>query len=100
MPRKVLLADLVIDASGARLTQPQRGWPRSGYARPDPEQVRIKRPAAPTPPDLPASDRCPQHGDLAILDAATPQLPRAGAAAALQGDPRGYGDAGRHSPLR
>ena len=79
---EVLLADLVIDASGRGSRTPT--WLDSlGYARPDrgagADRAGLRH------PDLPASDRC-LNGDLAILDAATPQLPRTGALLALEGD--------------
>jgi 2-polyprenyl-6-methoxyphenol hydroxylase-like FAD-dependent oxidoreductase len=79
---EVLLADLVVDASGRGSRTPT--WLDSlGYPRPDLEQVRI---------GLAYATRIYRHpadalnGDLAILDAATPQLPRTGALMALEGD--------------
>ena len=79
---EVLVADLVVDASGRGSRTP--GWLESlGYTPPEREQVRIglaysTRIYRLTPGAL--------HGDLAILDAATPQLPRTGALLALEGD--------------
>ena len=79
---EVLLADLVIDASGRGSRTPT--WLDSlGYARPDLEQVRIGLAYATRIYRLPTDAL---NGDLAILDAATPQLPRTGALLALEGD--------------
>jgi 2-polyprenyl-6-methoxyphenol hydroxylase-like FAD-dependent oxidoreductase len=79
---EVLVADLVVDASGRGSRTP--AWLESlGYTPPEQEQVRI---------GLAYSTRIYRlatgalHGDLAILDAATPQLPRTGALLALEGD--------------
>ena len=79
---EVLVADLVVDASGRGSRTP--AWLESlGYARPDKEQVRIGLAYATRMYRL-ATDAL--HGDLAILDAATPELPRTGALLALEGD--------------
>ena len=79
---EVLVADLVVDASGRGSRTP--AWLESlGYARPDKEQVRIGLAYATRIYRL-ATDAL--HCDLAILDAATPELPRTGALLALEGD--------------
>jgi 2-polyprenyl-6-methoxyphenol hydroxylase-like FAD-dependent oxidoreductase len=79
---EVLIADLVIDASGRGSRTP--AWLESlGYARPEQDQVRIGL-AYSTRLYRLANDAL--HGDLAILDAATPELPRTGALLALEGD--------------
>jgi 2-polyprenyl-6-methoxyphenol hydroxylase-like FAD-dependent oxidoreductase len=79
---EVLAADLVIDASGRGSRTP--AWLESlGYPRPELEQVRIGLAYATRIYRLPTDAL---HGDLAILDAATPQLPRTGALMALEGD--------------
>ncbi len=79
---EVLLADLVVDASGRGSRTP--AWLDSlGYSRPDLEQVRIGLGYATRIYRLPTDAL---NGDLAILDAATPQLPRTGALLALEGD--------------
>jgi 2-polyprenyl-6-methoxyphenol hydroxylase-like FAD-dependent oxidoreductase len=79
---EVLAADLVIDASGRGSRTPV--WLESlGYPRPELEQVRIGLAYATRIYRLPTDAL---HGDLAILDAATPQLPRTGALLALEGD--------------
>ena len=65
---EVLVADLVVDASGRGSRTPT--WLESlGYARPDLEQVRIGLAYATRIYRLPTDAL---HGDLAILDAATP----------------------------
>lgn len=79
---ELLGADLVVDATGRGSRAP--AWLEAlGYSRPAKEQVRIGLGYATRtyrlPPD--ATD-----GDLAILDAATPQHPRTGALQALEGD--------------
>ena len=79
---EVLLADLVVDASGRGSRTPT--WLDSlGYSRPDLEQVRIGLAYATRMYRLPTDAL---NNDLAILDAATPQLPRTGALLALEGD--------------
>jgi 2-polyprenyl-6-methoxyphenol hydroxylase-like FAD-dependent oxidoreductase len=79
---EVLGADLVVDATGRGSRTPV--WLESlGYRRPELEQVRIGLAYATRIYRL-ATDAL--HGDLAILDAATPQLPRTGALLALEGD--------------
>ena len=79
---EVLLADLVVDASGRGSRTPM--WLEAlGYSRPDLEQVRIGLAYATRIYRLPTDAL---NGDLAILDAATPQLPRTGALLALEGD--------------
>jgi 2-polyprenyl-6-methoxyphenol hydroxylase-like FAD-dependent oxidoreductase len=79
---EVLAADLVIDASGRGSRTP--AWLESlGYPRPELEQVQIGLAYATRIYRIPADAL---HGDLAILDAATPQLPRTGALMALEGD--------------
>jgi 2-polyprenyl-6-methoxyphenol hydroxylase-like FAD-dependent oxidoreductase len=79
---EVLGADLVVDASGRGSRTPV--WLESlGYARPELEQVRIGLAYATRIYRLATNAL---HGDLAILDAATPQLPRTGALLALEGD--------------
>jgi len=79
---ELLGADLVVDASGRGSRTP--AWLEAlGYPRPNKEQVRIGLGYATRTyrlsPD--AAD-----GDLAILDAATPEHPRTGALQALEGD--------------
>jgi 2-polyprenyl-6-methoxyphenol hydroxylase-like FAD-dependent oxidoreductase len=79
---EVLVADLVVDASGRGSRTP--AWLESlSYPRPQQEQVRIGLAYSSRIYRL-AADAL--HGDLAILDAATPQLPRTGALLALEGD--------------
>ena len=79
---EMLVADLVVDASGRGSRTP--AWLESlGYARPEQDQVRIGL-ASSTRLYRLANDAL--HGDLAILDAATPRLPRTGALLALEGD--------------
>jgi 2-polyprenyl-6-methoxyphenol hydroxylase-like FAD-dependent oxidoreductase len=78
---QLLGADLVVDASGRGSRTP--AWLEAlGYLRPEPEQVRIGLGYATRTYRLPAAAA---GGDLAILDAATPQLPRTGAIQALEG---------------
>ena len=79
---EVLLADLVVDASGRGSRTPM--WLEAlGYSRPDLERVRIGLAYATRMYRLPTDAL---NNDLAILDAATPQLPRTGALLALEGD--------------
>jgi len=79
---EVLLADLVVDASGRGSRTP--AWLESlGYPSPELEQVRIGLAYATRIYRLSPGAL---GGDLAILDAATPQLPRTGALLALEGD--------------
>jgi 2-polyprenyl-6-methoxyphenol hydroxylase-like FAD-dependent oxidoreductase len=79
---EVLGADLVIDATGRGSRTP--AWLESlGYARPEEDQVRIGLAYATRIYRL-SGDAL--NGDLAILDAATPELPRTGALLALEGD--------------
>ena len=79
---ELLAADLVVDASGRGSRTP--AWLDAlGYPRPDEEQVRIGLGYATRTYRLPADAL---DGDLAILDAATPQHPRTGALQALEGD--------------
>ena len=79
---EVLGADLVVDATGRGSRTPT--WLHAlGYARPDEEQVRVGLGYATRiyrlPPDA-------LGGDLAVLQAATPRHPRAGALQLLEGD--------------
>jgi 2-polyprenyl-6-methoxyphenol hydroxylase-like FAD-dependent oxidoreductase len=79
---EVLSADLVVDATGRGSRTPT--WLQAlGYARPDPEQVRVGLGYATRSYRLP-SDAL--DGDLAILDATTPEHPRGGALLRLEGD--------------
>jgi 2-polyprenyl-6-methoxyphenol hydroxylase-like FAD-dependent oxidoreductase len=74
-------ADLVVDASGRGSRAP--AWLDTlGYSRPDAEQVRIGLGYATRTYRLPPDAL---DGDLAILDAATPQHPRTGALQSLEG---------------
>ena len=78
---ELLAADLVIDASGRGSRTPV--WLDAlGYPRPAREQVRIGLGYATRTYRLPADAL---HGDLAVLQAATPQHPRTGALQALEG---------------
>ena len=79
---EVLTADLVVDASGRGSRAPVWLEPL-GYPRPELEQVRIGLAYATRIYRLPTDAL---HGDLAVLDAATAQLPRTGALLALEGD--------------
>jgi 2-polyprenyl-6-methoxyphenol hydroxylase-like FAD-dependent oxidoreductase len=78
----LLSADLVVDATGRGSRIPV--WLEAlGYARPQTEQVRVglgyaTRTYRPPPDAL--------DGDLAVLQAATPQHPRTGALQRLEGD--------------
>jgi 2-polyprenyl-6-methoxyphenol hydroxylase-like FAD-dependent oxidoreductase len=79
---EVLGADLVVDATGRGSRAPV--WLEAlGYVRPANEQVRIGLGYATRTYRLPADTL---DGDLAVLQAATPQHPRAGALQALEGD--------------
>jgi 2-polyprenyl-6-methoxyphenol hydroxylase-like FAD-dependent oxidoreductase len=79
---QVLGADLVVDATGRGSRTPI--WLQAlGYERPDAEQVRIGLGyATRTYRLLPDA----LDGDLAVLQAATPQHPRTGALQMLEGD--------------
>ena len=79
---EVLGADLVVDATGRGARTP--AWLEAlGYPRPPAEQVRVGLGYATRiyrlPPDA-------LGGDLAVLQAATPRHPRAGALQLLEGD--------------
>jgi 2-polyprenyl-6-methoxyphenol hydroxylase-like FAD-dependent oxidoreductase len=75
-------AELVVDATGRGSRTPV--WLEAlGYARPAKDQVRIGLGYATRTYRLP-SDAL--HGDLAVLQAATPQHPRTGALQRLEGD--------------
>jgi 2-polyprenyl-6-methoxyphenol hydroxylase-like FAD-dependent oxidoreductase len=79
---EALGADLVVDATGRGARTP--AWLEAlGYPRPEREQVRVGLGYASRiyrlPPDA-------LGGDLAVLQAATPRHPRAGALQALEGD--------------
>jgi len=79
---EILTANLVVDASGRGSRAPV--WLESlGYPQPEVEQVRIGLAYATRIYRIPTGTL---HGDLAVLDAATPQLPRTGALLALEGD--------------
>jgi 2-polyprenyl-6-methoxyphenol hydroxylase-like FAD-dependent oxidoreductase len=79
---EVLGADLVVDASGRGSRTPV--WLDAlGYPQPDEEQVRIGLGYATRTYRLPPDAL---DGDLAVLQAATPQHPRTGAIQALEGD--------------
>jgi 2-polyprenyl-6-methoxyphenol hydroxylase-like FAD-dependent oxidoreductase len=79
---ELLGADLVVDASGRGSRTP--AWLDAlGYPRPDREQVRIGLGYATRTYRLPPDAL---DGDLAVLDAATPQHPRSGAVQVLEGD--------------
>jgi 2-polyprenyl-6-methoxyphenol hydroxylase-like FAD-dependent oxidoreductase len=78
---ELLRADLVVDASGRGSRTPL--WLDAlGYPRPEREQVRIGLGYATRTYRLPPDAL---DGDLAILDAATPQHPRIGALLILEG---------------
>jgi 2-polyprenyl-6-methoxyphenol hydroxylase-like FAD-dependent oxidoreductase len=79
---EVLDADLIVDASGrgSRIPVWLDGF---GYPAPEREQVRIDLGYATQTFRLPASAL---NGDLAVLIAATPAHPRAGALQALEGN--------------
>jgi hypothetical protein len=77
-----LSADLVVDASGRGSRTP--AWLEAlGYPRPSEDQVRIGLGYA-TRTYRPPADAA--DGDLAILNAATPEHPRTGALQALEGN--------------
>jgi 2-polyprenyl-6-methoxyphenol hydroxylase-like FAD-dependent oxidoreductase len=79
---EVLGADLVVDASGRGSRAPL--WLEAlGYARPTKEQVRIGLGYATRTYRLPPDAL---DGDLAVLQAGTPQHPRTGALQRLEGD--------------
>jgi 2-polyprenyl-6-methoxyphenol hydroxylase-like FAD-dependent oxidoreductase len=79
---EVLAADLVVDATGRGSRTPI--WLHAlGYARPDAEQVRVGLGYATRTYRLPPDAL---DGDLAVLDAPTPQHPRGGALLRLEGD--------------
>jgi 2-polyprenyl-6-methoxyphenol hydroxylase-like FAD-dependent oxidoreductase len=79
---EVLGADLVVDATGRGSRTP--AWLDAlGYPRPEREQVRIGLGYATRTYRVPAAAL---DGDLAVLQAATPQHPRTGAIQALEGD--------------
>jgi 2-polyprenyl-6-methoxyphenol hydroxylase-like FAD-dependent oxidoreductase len=79
---EVLAADLVVDATGRGSRTP--AWLEGlGYPRPQREQVRIGLGYATRTYRLPADAL---GGDLAVLQAATPQHPRTGVIQALEGD--------------
>ena len=79
---EVLAADLVVDATGRGSRTP--AWlDELGYPRPEREQIRIGLGYATRIYRLPAAAL---DGDLAVLQAATPQHPRTGAIQALEGD--------------
>ena len=75
-------ADLVVDATGRGSRTP--AWLHAlGYARPDEEQVRVGLGYATRTYRLPPDAL---DGDLAVLDATTPEHPRGGALLRLEGD--------------
>jgi 2-polyprenyl-6-methoxyphenol hydroxylase-like FAD-dependent oxidoreductase len=79
---ELLAADLVVDATGRGSRTP--AWLEAlGYPRPATQQVRIGLGYATRIYRLPAHAL---GGDLAILQAATPQHPRTGALQVLEGD--------------
>jgi 2-polyprenyl-6-methoxyphenol hydroxylase-like FAD-dependent oxidoreductase len=79
---ELLGADLVVDASGRGSRTP--AWLDAlGYPRPERDEVRIGLGYATRTYRLP-SDAL--DGDLAVVQAATPQHPRTGALQALEGD--------------
>jgi 2-polyprenyl-6-methoxyphenol hydroxylase-like FAD-dependent oxidoreductase len=79
---ELLGADLVVDASGRGSRTPV--WLEAlGYPRPETEQVRIGLGYATRTYRLPVAAL---DGDLAVLDAATPQHPRTGFLQVLEGD--------------
>jgi 2-polyprenyl-6-methoxyphenol hydroxylase-like FAD-dependent oxidoreductase len=79
---ELLGADLVVDATGRGSRTPV--WLDAlGYPRPEPEQVRIGLGYASRTYRLPPGAL---DGQLAVLQAATPQHPRSGAVQALEGD--------------
>jgi 2-polyprenyl-6-methoxyphenol hydroxylase-like FAD-dependent oxidoreductase len=79
---EVLGADLVVDATGRGSRTPI--WLEAlGYARPETEQVRVGLGYATRTYRLPPDAL---DGDLAVLDAMTPDHPRGGALLRLEGD--------------
>ena len=79
---RVLGADLVVDATGRGSRTPV--WLEAlGYSRPQEDQVRIGLGYATRTYRLPPDAL---GGDLAVLQAATPQHPRTGALQVLEGD--------------
>jgi 2-polyprenyl-6-methoxyphenol hydroxylase-like FAD-dependent oxidoreductase len=79
---EVLGADLVVDATGRGSRTPI--WLEAlGYARPETEQVRVGLGYATRTYRLPPDAL---DGDLAVLDATTPDHPRGGALLRLEGD--------------
>jgi 2-polyprenyl-6-methoxyphenol hydroxylase-like FAD-dependent oxidoreductase len=79
---ELLGADLVVDATGRGSRTPI--WLEAlGYARPDQEQVRVGLGYATRTYRLPPDAL---DGDLAVLDAPTPEHPRGGALLLLEGD--------------
>jgi 2-polyprenyl-6-methoxyphenol hydroxylase-like FAD-dependent oxidoreductase len=79
---QVLGADLVVDATGRGSRTPV--WLEAlGYARPETEQVRIGLGYATRTYRLPPDAL---HGDLGIVQAATPQHPRSGVLLLLEDD--------------
>jgi len=79
---EVLGADLVVDATGRGSRTPI--WLEAlGYARPETEQVRVGLGYATRTYQLPPDAL---DGDLAVLDATTPDHPRGGALLRLEGD--------------
>jgi 2-polyprenyl-6-methoxyphenol hydroxylase-like FAD-dependent oxidoreductase len=75
-------ADLVVDATGRGSRTPI--WLEAlGYARPETEQVRVGLGYATRTYRLPPDAL---DGDLAVLDATTPEHPRGGALLLLEGD--------------
>ena len=79
---EVLAAELVVDATGRGSRAPAR-LDALGFPRPEREQVRIGLGYATRTFRLPTAAL---DGDLAVLQAATPQHPRTGALQALEGD--------------
>jgi 2-polyprenyl-6-methoxyphenol hydroxylase-like FAD-dependent oxidoreductase len=81
-PEELLGADLVVDASGRGSRTPI--WLQElGYARPSEEQVRIGLGYATRTYRLPPDAL---HGDVGLVQAATPQHPRSGVLVLLEGD--------------
>jgi 2-polyprenyl-6-methoxyphenol hydroxylase-like FAD-dependent oxidoreductase len=79
---ELLGADLVVDATGRGARTPI--WLEAlGYARPETEQVRVGLGYATRTYRLPPDAL---GGDLAVVQAATPQHPRTGALQLLEGD--------------
>ncbi|HKQ00701.1 MAG TPA: FAD-binding monooxygenase [Actinomycetes bacterium] len=79
---EVLGADLIVDATGRGSRTPI--WLQAlGYSRPDAEQVRVGLGYATRTYRLPPDAL---DGDLAVLDATTPEHPRGGALLRLEGD--------------